>query len=80
MSGIYDVETPVQTGPMTSVRSTPGTVQDKGRTTDVGGQHTSALRALAAKSNAVVDIEVIGGDLGDDATMLVQSIRGRIPS
>ncbi|MDM4139013.1 MULTISPECIES: sensor domain-containing protein [Mycobacterium] len=80
ISGIYSVGTPAQTGPVTSVRSTLGTVQDNGRTTDVGGQHTSALRALAAKANVVVDVDVIGRDLGDDATALVQGILGRIPS
>lgn len=80
ISGIYNVGTPVQTGPVTAVRSTLGTVQDNGRTTDVGGQHTSALRALAAKANVVVDVDVIGRDLGDDATTLVQGILGRIPS
>ncbi len=80
ISGIYSVGTPVQTGPVTSVKSTLGTVQDNGRTTDVGGQHTSALRALAAKANVVVDVDVIGRDLGDDATTLVQGILGRIPS
>ena len=80
VSGIYGVGTPVQTGPVTSVRSTLGTVQDNGRTTDVGSQHTSALRALAAKANVVVDVDVIGRDLGDDATTLVQGILGRIPS
>lgn len=80
ISGIYSVGTPAQTGPVTSVKSTLGTVQDNGRTTDVGGQHTSALRALAAKANVVVDVDVIGRDLGDDATTLVQGILGRIPS
>lgn len=80
VSGIYSVGTPAQTGPVTSVRSTLGTVQDNGRTTDVGGQHTSALRALAAKANVVVDVDVIGRDLGDDATTLVQAILGHIPS
>lgn len=80
ISGIYSVGTPVQTGPVTSVRSTLGTVRDNGRTTDVGGQHTSALRALATKANVVVDVDVIGRDLGDDATTLVQAILGRIPS
>ncbi|WP_082942790.1 sensor domain-containing protein [Mycobacterium sp. 852002-40037_SCH5390672] len=80
VSGIYSVGTPVQTGPVTSVRSTLGTVQDNGRTTDVGSQHTSALRALAAKANVVVDVDVIGRDLGDDATTVVQGILGRIPS
>lgn len=80
VSGIYTVGTPTQTGPVTSVRSTLGTVQDNGRTTDVGGQRTSALRALAAKANVVVDVDVIGRDLGDDATTLVQGILGRIPS
>ncbi|WP_082983784.1 sensor domain-containing protein [Mycobacterium sp. 1165178.9] len=80
VSGVYSVGTPVQTGPVTSVRSTLGTVQDNGRTTDVGRQHTSALRALAAKANVVVDVDVIGRDLGDDATTLVQGILGRIPS
>jgi hypothetical protein len=80
VSGVYSVRTPVQAGPVTSVRSTLGTVQDNGRTTDVGNQHTSALRALAAKANVVVDVDVIGRDLGDDATTLVQGILGRIPS
>jgi hypothetical protein len=80
VSGVYSVGTPVQTGPVTSVRSTLGSVQDNGRTTDVGHQHTSALRALAAKANVVVDVDVIGRDLGDDATTLVQGILGRIPS
>ncbi len=80
VAGIYNVGTPAQTGPVTSVRSTLGTVQDNGRTTDVGSQHTSALRALAAKANVVVDVDVIGRDLGDDATTLVQGILGRIPS
>ncbi|HEX5252614.1 MAG TPA: sensor domain-containing protein [Mycobacterium sp.] len=80
VSGIYSVGTPVQAGPVTSVRSTLGTVQDNGRITDVGSQHTSALRALAAKANVVVDVDAIGRDLGDDATTLVQGILGRIPS
>lgn len=80
VSGVYSVGTPVQTGPVTSVRSTLGTVQDNGRNTDIGGQHTSALRALAAKANIVVDVDVIGRDLGDDATTLVRGILGRIPS
>jgi hypothetical protein len=80
VSGIYNVGTPVQTGPVTSVRSTLGTVQDNGRTTDVASQRTSALRGLATKANVVVDVDVIGRDLGDDATTLVQGILGRIPS
>ncbi|WP_082951181.1 sensor domain-containing protein [Mycobacterium mantenii] len=80
VSGIYTVGTPVQTGPVTSVRSTLGTVHDNGRATDVGSQHTSALRALAAKANVVVDVDVIGRDLGDDATAIVRGILGRIPS
>ncbi|ORA98054.1 hypothetical protein BST30_26290 [Mycobacterium mantenii] len=80
VSGIYTIGTPVQTGPVTSVGSTLGIVHDNGRTTDVGSQHTSALRALAAKANVVVDVDVIGRDLGDDATTIVQDILGRIPS
>jgi eukaryotic-like serine/threonine-protein kinase len=40
----------------------------------------SALRAVAATANVVVDVAVIGRDLGDDATTIVSRIRSRIPS
>lgn len=80
ISGIYTIGTPAQAGPVTSIRSTLGTVQDNGRTTDVSKQNTSALRAVATKANVVVDVVVIGRGLGDDATAIASAILGRIPS
>lgn len=80
IAGVYTIGQPVQAGPVTSIRSTLGTVHDNGRSTDVGKQNTSALRAVAAKANVVVDVDVIGRDLGDDATAIASAILGHIPS
>lgn len=79
VSGVYTIGTPVQAGAVTSIRSTLGTVRDNGRTTDTSTQNTSAQRAVAAKANVVVDVDVIGRDLGDDATAIVSAILGHIP-
>jgi hypothetical protein len=35
---------------------------------------------VAANANVVVDVAVIGGDLGNDATTIVSRILGRVPS
>ena len=65
---------------MTTVRSTLDSVLQNGSTTDVKKLNTSAMRAVAAKANVVIDVTVIGQNLGDDATILVSRILGRIPS
>jgi hypothetical protein len=79
-SGGYTVGNPVQSGGVTTVRSTLDTVLENGHPTDVKRLNTSAMRAVAAKANVVVDVTVIGRNLGDDATTLVSRILGRIPS
>lgn len=80
VSGVYTVGAPVESGAVTSVRTPLGAVVQNGRSTDVGTQNTAALRAVAAKANVVVDVDVIGRGLGDDATAIVSGILGRIPS
>ena len=79
-TGIYSVGNPVESGGVTTVRSTLDSVLQNGSTTDVKKLNTSAMRAVAAKANVVVDVTVIGRNLGDDATTLVSRILGRIPS
>jgi hypothetical protein len=79
-TGIYNVGNPVDSGGVTTVRSTLDSVLQNGSTTDVKKLNTSAMRAVATKANVVVDVTVIGRNLGDDATTLVSRILGRIPS
>ena len=79
-TGIYNVGNPVEAGGVTTVRSTLDSVLQNGHTTDVKKLNTSAMRAVAAKANVVVDVTVIGRDLGDDATTIVSRILGRVPS
>jgi eukaryotic-like serine/threonine-protein kinase len=55
-------------------------VLQNGHSTDVKRLNASAMRAVAAKANVVVDVTVIGRNLGDDATTIVSRILGRIPS
>ncbi len=78
-TGIYNVGNPVEAGGVTTVRSTLDSVLQNGHSTDVKKLNTSAMRAVAAKANVVVDVTVIGRNLGDDATTVVTRILGRIP-
>ncbi|OBI10804.1 hypothetical protein A5714_17345 [Mycobacterium sp. E2462] len=80
VSGVYTVGAPVEAGPVTSIRTPLSAVLQNGRSTDVSSQDTAALRAVAAKANVVVDVDVIGRNLGDDAAAIVSGILGRIPS
>lgn len=80
VSGVYTVGAPVESGAVTSVRTPLSSVVQNGRSTEVGSQDTAALRAVAAKANVVVDVDVIGRGLGDDAAAIVSGILGRIPS
>ncbi len=80
VSGVYAVGNPAESGGVTTVRSTLDTVLENGRPLDVSKQNTGAQRAVATKANVVVDVTVVGRDLGDDATTLASSILGRIPS
>ena len=79
-TGLYTVENPVESGDVTTVRSTLDSVLQNGHSTDVKRLNASAMRAVAAKANVVVDVTVIGRNLGDDATTIVSRILGRIPS
>ena len=79
-TGIYNVGDPVESGGVTTVRSTLDSVLQNGHTTDVKRLNASAMRAVAAKANVVVDVTAIGRNLGDDATTIVSRILGRIPS
>jgi hypothetical protein len=79
VNGIYAMGTPAQSGDVTSLRSTLENVLDNGRPTDVRSLHVSAVRAVAAKANVVVDVAVIGRDLGDEPTTMVSRILDKIP-
>jgi hypothetical protein len=79
-TGVYTVGNPVESGDVTMVRSTLDSVLQNGHSTDVKRLNASAMRAVAAKANVVVDVTVIGRNLGDDATTIVSRILGRIPS
>lgn len=80
VSGIYTVGTPVESGGVTTLRSTLDNVLDNGRPVDVHSVNASAVRALAAKANVVVDLAIIGRDLGDEATTMASRIVDKIPS
>jgi len=62
-------------------RSTLDKAIQGGHSTDMAKMNTSAMRAVGAKGNVVVDVTLIGRNLCDDeASTVVSRILGRIPS
>ena len=79
-TGVYTVGNPVESAGVTTVRSTLDKAIQGGQTTDMKKMNTSAMRAVAAKANVVIDMTLIGRNLGDDdAATVVSRILGRIP-
>jgi hypothetical protein len=80
-TGVYTVGSPVESAGVTTVRSTLDRAVQGGQSTDMTKMNTSAMRAVAAKANVVVDVTLIGRNLGDgDASTVVSRILGRISS
>ncbi len=80
-TGVYTVGNPMESAGVTTVRSTLDKAIQGGQSTDMTKMNTSAMRAVAAKANVVVDVTLIGRNLGDDEPgTVVSRILGRIPS
>lgn len=78
-TGVYTAGTPVESGGITTMRSTLDKMVANGNSSDAKQMNIGVVRGIAAKANVVVDVVLIGRDLGEETTTMVSQILGRIP-